>query len=212
MKKMRKILGVTLSAAALMAASVFGTMAYLTDTEAVTNTFTVGKVQITLDEAKVDEMGKPDGTTRWQPTEEDPAQEYHLIPGHEYTKDPTIHVDADSENCYLFVKVENGIADIETKTGKTIAAQMKEIGWVEVDGDKGIYVLAKGENDTPDYTYTVGGGAHVEVFNEFTVDGDSVDNDKIAEYAKKEVVVTAYAVQAAGFDTSLDAWAATFGK
>lgn len=237
MKKMRKILGVTLSAAALMAASVFGTMAYLTDTEAVTNTFTVGKVQITLDEAKVDEYGKlldndnsvdTDGKNLAPRVQKN---DYKLIPGYTYTKDPIIHVDADSENCYLFVKVENGIADIETKTGKTIAAQMKDLGWVKVDSNSdgkvdnadNVYVLAKGKEGNPDYKYTVGGGAHVEVFKNFTVDGDSIVNMPegeaapdgkfdIAKYADNQIVVTAYAVQAAGFEDSKAAWGATFGK
>ena len=37
----------------LVAAGVFGTLAYLTGTDTVNNTFTVGNVKITLDEAKV---------------------------------------------------------------------------------------------------------------------------------------------------------------
>ncbi|MBO5300969.1 MAG: hypothetical protein J6A81_02015, partial [Peptococcaceae bacterium] len=52
---------------ALMAASValvastvlFGTLAYFTDRESVANTFTVGNIDITLDEAKVNDYGEP---------------------------------------------------------------------------------------------------------------------------------------------------------
>ncbi|MBQ2887923.1 MAG: hypothetical protein IJE29_03250, partial [Firmicutes bacterium] len=111
MKKKRKILGVALSAAALMAASVFGTMAYLTDTGAVSNTFTVGKVYISLDEADVNEAGQPlkdgkivekvDEADRWTPTDDEPSQEYRLLPGHSYTKDPTVTVEAGSEEAYV---------------------------------------------------------------------------------------------------------------
>lgn len=101
MQKRSKALLLVMCAIVLVVGSVFGTIAYLTDAEAVTNTFSVGSVGLKLDEAKVDEMGKPDGTTRWQPTTEDPAQEYHLLPGHSYTKDPTVTVDAGSEESYI---------------------------------------------------------------------------------------------------------------
>ena len=39
--------------------SVFGTIAYLTSSAQATNTFTVGDVEITLDETEVDEDGNP---------------------------------------------------------------------------------------------------------------------------------------------------------
>jgi len=62
--------------------SVFGTLAYLTATDTVTNTFTVGKVQITLDEAPVDANGETTDGDRVK------KNNYHLLPGHEYDKDP----------------------------------------------------------------------------------------------------------------------------
>ncbi|MFR6087431.1 MAG: SipW-dependent-type signal peptide-containing protein [Oscillospiraceae bacterium] len=71
----------------LVAAGVFGTLAYLTGTDTVNNTFTVGNVKITLDEAKVTTDGTPvEGADRVK------ANEYHLLPGHTYTKDPTVTV------------------------------------------------------------------------------------------------------------------------
>ena len=57
MKARNKILLLALCMAALIAVSVLGTMAYLTSTDTVTNTFTVGKVAIKLDEAKVNADG-----------------------------------------------------------------------------------------------------------------------------------------------------------
>ena len=57
MKKKTKALMLVLCAVLLVTASVLGTMAYLTSTEKVVNTFTVGKVAITLDEAKVNADG-----------------------------------------------------------------------------------------------------------------------------------------------------------
>ena len=100
MKKKTKALMLVLCAVLLVTASVLGTMAYLTSTEKVVNTFTVGKVAITLDEAKVD----PDGTAV-TPAERVKGNAYHLLPGHTYTKDPTVHVQANSENSFIFVKL-----------------------------------------------------------------------------------------------------------
>ena len=199
---MKKTL-LVLCALALIAGSVFGTLAYLTDSEAATNTFTVGKVGITLDEAKVTPGGKP-----VTPAARVQKNEYHLLPGQTYTKDPTIHVSDDSEGCYLFVKVENGIQDIETTdTSKTIAAQMKELHWKPIAEGSNIYIFAKEGNK-----YALYKGANVEVFKSFTIDGSTVDNTKLAAYKGKTVVVTAYAVQMAGFEnnTPAEIWAAAF--
>ena len=76
--------------------SVMGTLAYLTDSDSVTNTFTIGQVDIVLDEADVDENGEViEGSDRVK------ENEYHLIPGQTYTKDPTITVQANSEESFV---------------------------------------------------------------------------------------------------------------
>lgn len=189
MKTARKSLLVALCAILLVVASVMGTLAYLTDTETVTNTFTVGKIGITLDEAPVGEDGKAVEGERVQ------ANEYHLIPGSTYDKDPTVHVDANSEDAWLFVMVENGIADIEA--GNTIAAQMAANGWTLVDGETNVYA----------YESIVTAGNDYVVFETFEVAGD-------ADFAAVDgavINITAYAVQAENFDTAAAAWAATFG-
>lgn len=95
----------SLCAVLLVAASVLGTMAYLTDSKDVKNTFTVGNVTIKLDEAKVDEMGNlvknQDGTLADRVTQ----NEYKLLPNHTYTKDPTVTVLAPSVESYVRMKV-----------------------------------------------------------------------------------------------------------
>lgn len=108
MKKTSKALLLTLCAVLLVAASVMGTMAYLTDTDKVENTFTVGKVDIKLDEAKVNTDGTSvEGAARVQ------GNEYHLLPGHTYTKDPTVTVLQGSEESYVRLKVTfNNAAEI----------------------------------------------------------------------------------------------------
>ncbi len=95
MKTKSKALLLTLCAVLLVAASVLGTMAYLTSTDTVTNTFTVGKVEIKLDETDVTNPTGP----RVQ------ANSYKLMPGTTYTKDPTVTVLKGSEDSYVRMKV-----------------------------------------------------------------------------------------------------------
>ena len=100
MKTKGKALLLTLCAVLLVAASVLGTMAYLTSSAEVKNTFTVGKVEIKLDEAKVTADGIPvEGAARVT------ANSYKLMPGTTYTKDPTVTVKAGSEESYVRMKV-----------------------------------------------------------------------------------------------------------
>ena len=179
-KKILKVLALVACAVLLVVGSIAGTYAFLTfKTDTVTNTFTYGNIQITLNEANVTEYGVVDGDTRVK------ANEYKLIPGHNYVKDPTITVLADSEACYLFVKVVNGISEIEADT--TIAAQMAENGWKVLDSAAGIYYYsAVVETSDEDQT--------VDVFGEFTIKTGA----NVSGYGDATIEVTAYAVQADG--------------
>ena len=105
MKTKSKALLMTLCAVLLVAASVLGTMAYLTSTDEVENTFTVGNVKITLDEAKVNADGTVNGNERVK------GNEYKLMPGHTYTKDPTVTVKKPSVDSYVRMKVPFNNAD-----------------------------------------------------------------------------------------------------
>ena len=103
----KKILSLTLVVCLLAIAVVGGTLAYFTDTEnEVTNTFTVGNVQIKLDETDVDVYGDATGNGRLEE-----GNEYKLIPGHTYTKDPMVTVAAGSEPCYVRMLVK--VNDVE---------------------------------------------------------------------------------------------------
>ena len=171
----------------LLALAVMGTYAYLTSTPGtVSNTFTIGNIEITLDEAKVDEYGALDGDTRVA------ENSYKLIPGHTYVKDPTITVKADSEACWLFVKVEDELAAIEDAT---IADQIIANGWTALSGEDGVYYKTQ-EAVTAD--------TEVAVFANFKVKDDA----DLSDYAGAKIDITAYAIQQDGLDTAADAWAA----
>ena len=93
----------------LVTATVVGTLAYLTANTRVVNTFTIGQVEITLDEGEVKEDGiTVDTATRV--TEQ--TYNYLLVPGVERTKDPRVTVLADSESAYVrvFITIHNASA------------------------------------------------------------------------------------------------------
>lgn len=185
-----KTLALLFCAVLIAAVSVFTTVAFLKDSDSVKNTFTVGKVAITLDEAKVDEYGRAvDGASRVK------DNSYKLIPGHEYKKDPTVHFAAGSEASYLFVRVDDGIAQIEA--GTTIEAQILEKGWQELADVDGVYwkqVQANTGTTAVDYA----------VFDSFTLKGEA----DVDAYANAKITVTAYAIQADGFADAAAAWTA----
>ena len=205
MKKTTKVLALMLCAVLLVTATVAGTLAYLTSQDTVTNTFTVGNVTITLDETLVTLYGEPgkkvtvtegegeEATTKEEiqalgdgetPTTTD-ANTYKLIPGHTYTKDPTIHVDENSEDCYLFAKIENGLgtnATINFATGTK---------WTQI-----------GTSQYWKYAESVSAGDDVEIFESFTFLGTADP----AEYGNANITVTAYAIQADGSANVDAAW------
>ncbi len=201
MKKTKVVLAMV-CAVLLVAASVMGTLAYLTSTsDTVTNTFNVGAgVKITLDEAKVDTLGVKETTAE---TDDDgnhklanrvTENSYKLIPGHTYVKDPIVHVASDSEDCFLFVQVVNEINAIES--AKTIATQMSEKGWIAVAGVNNVYVYV-GTDAGATAPKAVSAGTDVSVFDTITINNEQTSNT-LTSYANKTVKIYAYAVQKDG--------------
>lgn len=191
MNNTKKVLGLAIAVVALVGVSVMGTVAYLTDTTTeVKNSFTVGNVAITLDEAKVDEDGKEIIGTD---AERVYTNSYHLIPGNTYDKDPTVTVEADSEECYVFITVDNGLAGIEgTGETDTIAAQIAENGWSLVSGYTNLY----------QYKTTVTGstvGVGLSVFKTVSI-ADSVTGEDLTNYKDATITINACAIQAEGFE------------
>ena len=185
MKKAKKILSLLLCAVLLVAASVAGTLAYLTDNDTTTNTFTVGKVDIELQEYEVDpQTGKKTETQ----TVVQKLEDLELVPGRIIEKNPFITVASDSENCWLFVKIENNLGEAVTINGMD--------GWTAVEGKTGYYM----------YNEKVDAGETVPVFESVTVDS-KLEYDDLNDITPKNIVITAYAVQAEGVDKTA-AWGA----
>ena len=126
----------------IIGCAIGGTIAWLTDkTEAVTNTFTVGDVDITLAES--------------------PNLDLKMVPGKTITKDPTVTVVKDSEACWLFVKVEKS-ANFDT----FMTYEMAD-GWTELTGVDGVY-YRQVNTLTSDQTFSVLKNNNVTVKNTVT--------------------------------------------
>lgn len=210
MKTRTKALLLAMCAVLLVVTTVMATLAFLTSqTEVVKNTFTVGNVKITLDEADVDNSTAD--------KDRDTENEYHLLPNKEYDKDPTVHVKANSENCYIFVTVTNDIVNIEKAGNTTIAAQMAANGWTPIaDGSNTFYYNGTANGVVNGVVEKNSAVQDFVVFKTFTINGD-VDNDTLATYVTNDakttnlITVVGYAVQAQGFNSAVEAWNATFG-
>jgi predicted ribosomally synthesized peptide with SipW-like signal peptide len=196
-RRFKRRLLLAVGAVLLVCASVGATMAYFTSRMSLSNAFTVGNVSITLDEARVDAGGvKIAGAPRVT------SNAYKLVPGRAYDKDPTVHLRGGSEASYLFVRVTNGIADIESTAqgDRNIAGQILDNGWKPFVGD--LYY-----QDAPE---PGADGADYPVFSCYAIDG-AVGSAVLAAHAGATIEVTAYAVQKGGFEDATAAWNATFG-
>lgn len=222
MKTKGKVLILVLCAMLLVVSTVFATVAFLTSTDSVQNTFTFGQVIITLDEAEVTTNG-----VVVQGADRRHTNDYHLIPGHFYVKDPIVHVDADSETCWLFIKIDNDLSAIiegkntvdandPAETVYTIEAQMLKNGWVLIDEQNNVWALNRPAN----------AGENIPVFNSFTIKDDAnvalygtTKDDAGNATGGAKIDVIAYAVQMDGFTNAgsnqanaTAAWNATFGE
>ena len=200
---------------------VGGTVAWMTaESEEVTNTFTVGNINIKLDEAPVDENGKATTEARVQ------ENEYKLIPGSEYDKDPKVTVLANSENCYVYVKVT------ETNNEDDIIVWTLGDNWLSIDTEEHVYVYVDAESKEPivvgtattdqmlpsiikDDTITISEKLDKDTIESLdgVVDASEYDTEEKAEAAAEDEVAArpklafyAYAIQAANMDDAEDAW------
>lgn len=196
----KKIIALVLCMVLLVAASVTATMAYLTAEATVTNTFTVGNITMTMDETNTD--GKDAQGNANTSESRDTANSYKLLPGQQYTKDPVIHMGANSEASYVIIYVDNQLTAIESQANGyfNIAAQIAKNGWTQCTGETNYFykaVDAVGAN-----------GSNLPVFQGFTVAGNTVNSGTaqtpgaegynaldLANYNGKTIVVKAFAIQ-----------------
>lgn len=179
-----KTLVALLSLVLLLGCSLGGTLAWLSDsTGPVTNTFTVGDIDITLVETTTD---------------------YKIVPGVDIAKDPEVTVEGGSEACWLFVKVEEAHwpdfkeeDGITPKVNYTIAD-----GWDELEGVPDVY-YRQVSAFTVDQSFPVLAGNTVTVSESLTK--SEVQGIGTGENAPT-LTFTAYAVQQEGVADAEKAW------
>lgn len=211
MKARNKILLLALCMAALIAVSVLGTMAYLTAEDTVTNTFTVGKVDIKLDEAKVNTDGSLVGNA-----DRVKANEYKLLPGHTYNKDPMVTVLSGSESSYVKMTVTfskaNELDAIFAPTGADLTSIFNGFdaaNWISKGNTKDTTANTR----TYEFWYKESVGAPTAdvtldaLFDSITVPG-TITGEQLKTIEGMTITVNAYAIQADGFADAAAAWAA----
>lgn len=209
--KKSKILITVFCAVLLVTVSVLGTLAYLTSQDEVVNTFTVGKVKITLDEVDVNEDG-----TEIVGADRVKENNYHLIPGKTYTKDPTLTVKAKSEDSYVRMLLTidhasefDAIYSPNKADLTTIFNGYDANNWVcegvTIDSDKNTVtyefrykeIVRKSDTDT----------ILDALFDSITVPS-TFDSADMASIADLKITVIGHAIQATGFDNADVAWTA----
>ena len=185
---MKKTLITILATVLVCCCMIGGTLAWLLDqTQTVTNTFTVGNVNIQLTE---DNYADPSNPLDATDTAKD--QSFKMIPGSKIDKKAEVTVLAGSEACYVYVKIA------ENDTGNVIDWTIAD-GWTALDGVTGVYYRTQGDlssDGSVDATYSVFKDDQV------TVSGDLLQSDT----SNPTIAITAYAIQSANTGTAKDAW------
>lgn len=173
---MRKsLIWLIVASALLLTIGVGVTVALLVaSSNPVVNTFTVGGVDITLTET---------------------TTEYKMTPGVTVAKDPTVTVLANSENCWLFVKVE------KENDFDTFCTYEIQDGWTALEGQTGVFYKTV-EKSSANQLFPVlkNNSIHIK---------DSVTEEQLnGVTVNPTLTVTAYAAQIDGLATPAAAWQA----
>lgn len=208
---MKKTIAIVALVVLVAVASVLGTLAYLTDTRTVENTFTMGDVKIKLDETDVND---PEGD---RVTEND----YEVYPGAIVTKDPIVHnVGANGAYIRATVNVSDWMNLVaayypdfkETFPNEGYKAALNLLvgelgeGWSVVDVEAGD-VFTIGQFDAKfilKYDGVLKGGENTTAMFQTVTVPAGIDNVNAKSF--NSVKVEAQAMQADGFET----WEAAF--
>ena len=209
---MKKKILVACLCVALAVLTIAGTtLAYLTSQDTVVNTFTVGNVQIKLDEAKANADG-----TLVANADRVKANSYKLIPGHTYNKDPMVTVLEGSESSYIKMTVTfSKAAELDAIFAPT-GADMTSI-FNGYDSTNWIYKGNTEDTEANTRTYefwykeTVAAPdadvALDALFDQIKVPG-TITGEQLETIEGMTITVNAYAIQADGFANAEAAWAA----
>lgn len=210
-----KLIALAMTLALVLGCGIGGTVAWLSmKTESVTNTFTAGNIDITL-------------TETWNADSDDEGTELDhwenaMVPGTDVKKDPVVTVKGGSEDCWLFVKVDEScnvekvdgtgnyyLTDFITYTVDTGTTNDPE--WKVLDGVSGVYYreVSTSTSDQSFYVLKGKGDSNGDLTNGYIHVNEEITKammDKIVANSTLTLNFTAYAVQKTGFSTVSEAW------
>ena len=209
----KRFVAILLCVTLVALAAIGATFAYLTDTKSVNNTFTMGNVAIKLDETNVND---PNGARVT-------SNAYNVYPGAVVTKDPVVH-NTGKNAAYIraTVNVSNWMNLVgayypdfkETFPNDGYKAALNLLvgelgaGWSVVGVEAGD-TFTIGQFDAKfilKYEGALAAGADTTAMFQTVTIPAGIDNANTDSF--KEVKVVAQAIQADGFDTWEDAFAA----
>lgn len=167
-----KTFAVLLIVVLMIGCVIGGTMAWLvSNPDSVVNTFTYGDINITLTETT--------GTS------------YKILPGNDIPKDPKVTVKANSEDCWLFVKVdESNWPTFKEADGTTLKVKYQLVdGWTPLENVSGVY-YREVDAVTVDTDYAVLADNKITVSQNLT----KAEVDEV-KTTNPTLTFTAYAVQ-----------------
>lgn len=176
MNKKKTVITVAVLALVLV---VGGLLAYFTDvTDTVTNTFTIGNVDISLSEPN------------WVA-----ANAQNILPNKTLAKDPTVTNDSTTNPAYVFVKVEIPAIDASTP----LYTYTTNDSWAQVGSDEyasnkitRVYVYGTAANAAPT-SLAAGASTTTAVFSEVTL--GNFTSTQLSSFATNTIDVTAYGIQ-----------------
>jgi predicted ribosomally synthesized peptide with SipW-like signal peptide len=210
MKKKKTILA---AAILLFMFVIGGAIAYFTDTDTKTNTFTIGSVDITLTEDGWDALADTNSN-------DIPDAAEDMMPGESVTKDPLVNNISTKNPAYVFVKVEVPCTTVESPaTPEEIFTYTVNAGWTELStaavactsGGTATHVYYYGSNGTLTALAEAADASTPTsttnpVFSSITLRSTLTGNEGLS--GNKNVVVTGYGIQTEGLQstTPADVW------
>ena len=203
----KKILVALLAVVMIVGCTIGGTLAWLSaTTNTVTNTFTVGDVNIDLRETV-------EGTEKSAKLGEVKNENFHIVPGVTQAKDPKVVVEANSENSWVFVQIKEVHNTVDGNSAVTKYVEWNiASGWTKlgdtVDGVSTYYRTENYDKTTTDVPYYVLLGDVTNTNGKVSYNGEltKADIDELGEN-KPQLVFKAFAVQEVDGETVDTAWA-----
>ena len=171
----KRSIGILLAGLLVVSAAIGGTAAWLTDAKEATNTFIVGDLEIDLEEPNWNDNQK-------------------IYPGVEIPKNPEVTVKVGSEECYVFVSVDNKLASV---TNLDISDDWKDVAQ---EGNKVLYKYKETVNALAEEKVLT------DVFTKVSV-GDGVTREQLRALSgnDQQIIIKAYAhqVEETTYETAL---------